>query len=313
MIILDLKNISIYFSGHNISEYADIAIRSFTLHYPELVDNIYYFDDYSTDDTANVLTELGIHRFSWDVNLKTHFDTLLTNGVISTGGQCQMMRCEFIFKSILKHCTSQYCLVLDGDTVTLRNGFIEEYIRNGNAVNGVYGFMHTDVRGLKTLPDNPRHNEFSILKESDEVVHSKDLDYSFIKHLRFHPYHIFVDMHQLKNADWLFNNLYSNDYANLFKDQMIDVGSDLLLHCMNNELPYSLAKEDTAIHHWIWVSSSIRDINYSCIFTKEYVVGRLVKGMKNKPSLRKVLDKLEVKPHKLFKALTIKVRTSEYN
>lgn len=311
-LMLNKNDISVYFSGHNIKEYADVAIRSFLLYYPELRDRVYYFDDESTDGTIELLDDLGVNRITWNPIFKTQFDVLFNTGKISTGGHSQMMRCEYIFKNLLSECKTRYALILDGDTATLNGEFLSNYITNGNTVNSVKGHMHTPVH-LMTTHTIKSYERYSQLLFDDTVYDGGKLGYAYKKHARFHPYHVFIDMKTIGDITGLYSNLVDEDYLQLFRHQFIDVGADLQLHCIENDLPYAILEEDTFVHHWTWVSSSIRDINNSCMFSDEYVINRIVNSIKYNKNLQDTLSLIGVKPHTLFKAIKSKIRTSNYN
>lgn len=289
-----------------------MAIRSFLMHYPELKDNIYYFDDESTDGTVELLSKLGVNRISWEKDLKNKYTNYFESGVIERDGQCLMLRCDYIFKSCIKHCQTKYALLLDGDTVTMSDTFLQEYVSNNNVINGVYGYMHTPVDYMEKY-GIPRYEDFKVLLESEEIHYTEELGFDYVKHLRFHPYHIFIDMERLGDVSQIYRNLDDLGYMELFKRQYIDVGADLLLHCMQNDLKYSMIYPDEFVHHWTWVSSCIRDIEHMNVLDNKYVINRIVEGLKNKSTLRKVLKRLEVKPRNLIKQLQVKMRTGDYN
>lgn len=308
----DINDLSIYFSGHNISKYADVAIRSFLSVYPNLKEQIYYFDDESTDETVELLNELGIKRVTWDTEIKSLYNQYFSDGTISNLGQSQMLRCEFILKSILKQCNTKYLLNLDGDTVTLKSGFIEEYLNSDYIVYGAEGHIHTPYPLPTHKLNDTYNNKFSKLRLDSEPVTTSTVQYTHIRHARVHPYFFFADRETLLSNLNIMNNLRDKEYIALFNNDIIDVGADILLTCMNNNLRYKLFN-GKAIYHWTWVSSSIRDKNFTCSKTNEQIIDGYLSNLTVNKELREKLKELGVKPRELLHFLKLKIRTEDYN
>lgn len=304
------NDISIYFSGHNIAPFAEVAIRSFLLQYPELKNNVVYFDDYSTDSTYELLESLGVKSMGWDTELKELFDNYMNDELIVTKGQSQMLRCEFILKSILKQNTSKYIVILDGDTVTMKRGFVEELMSSSHALIAKDGFMTCRTEHLTS---NLRGFEkYRQLIEDLSPVFDEDLNYSYVKLSRAHPYHLCINTELLGNVEDFVLNLYDRDYINLFGIDCIDVGCDILESVRSHSLSYAISNVND-VHHWTWVSSSIRDSEHSCTLNNQYVLNRVSMAVVDNPLLREILKELDIKPSTLFKHHKKYIRTGVYN
>lgn len=305
--IINPKDISIYFSGHNISTFAAVAVKSFLFQYPELKYNIFYLDDFSTDDTKSVLSALGVNVISWDKELKSQFDYQYENGWYTSGIHSLINRCDFIFKSILKQANTRYVLIQDGDTVTLGRGFLEEYIKSGNVISNLLDASAADIRLVNAFKSNP------LYKDYEPFIHDSNYAEGFIEFHRFHPYHLFIDMEALGDFSVLINNLYDRNYIELNGGAVIDVGSDLYKFAVDNNFKFQKYNYNNLIYHWSWISSIMRDVRRDCSSSgidRQKVITNAIKDNKD---LLSVIRHCGYNPSDLLRHLVINMRNSEYN
>jgi glycosyltransferase involved in cell wall biosynthesis len=303
-------DISIYFSGHNIDIYIKLAIESFLHHYSEYKDNIYFFDDCSTDKTQEYIKELGIKCITWDSQLKDQFNTYYENNYFASAGASSVMRCEFIFKNILMHANTKYIIILDGDTITLKRGFIENLLQDKIGLYMTDTPMHCNYNnylnnhiGVQLYRDCIKSTKPSILRSTQEEV---------IYIHKASPYFICMNTTLTGDLKYLIDNLYNKDYVAAMDGSCIDVGTDLYAHMIRNDIPVEIFK-DTYIHHWFWISSGIRDSEHGCCLSNDFLLIRLKDNLaKSKPAL-KTMKTLGYKPSEFIKFYKDHLRTEDYN
>lgn len=299
--------ISVYFSGHNIRPFAVLAIKSFLLHYPELKDSIYYFDDDSTDGTVDELKELGIKITTWTPALKRQFDTQLRESLFPEGIKSMIIRCDYLFKDILSQCNTRYLLVQDGDTVTLNRGFLEDYINSGKAISASTSESVSTISQQVLVSKNPL---YQIYKQYANIENGK------VVFSRVHPYHVFFDTISFDFKDCKVNltsNLSNTDYLAFNNGILMDVGSDLLDYVTNHSVDFNRTDLCNTVYHWSWISSIMRDSLSDCSNSSTDKHTQIIRDIsKNKP-LKSAIKECDMTPAMLLKHLRDNIRKSTYN
>lgn len=243
-------DIGVYFSGYNLGMFGYSAVASFLNNYPELRHNVFYFDDYSNDLTRDYMIELGVNILEWDEDyMQEYQDTCKEQNILNEGTRL-MLRCDYIFKQLLKHCSNRYQLILDVDTVTLMRGFIEDFTESSLVIETAECYMDipTDTGKLGTYENILTSVVLSSL--GSRVGRDNMLT-------KIAPYYLLLDRSKFVETQELIDNLKNTEYIQLYKSGYLDVGADVLLKCILSGYDYNLRLE-LPIHHWGWISSSAR-------------------------------------------------------
>lgn len=302
---MDFNNLTVAFSGHNIREFSILAIKSFLHFYPNMVNNIVYFDDLSTDGTKEELESMGIRVITWSSDLKNQFDKLMEENIFDTGIHSLIVRCDFIVKDILRQCKTRFIFVSDGDVLFLNGGFLENYIQNCTGVGSVV------VETCKGATHNLRVNN----KFYDSYVKLAKFENDTVRFKRIHLLHSLLDLYNL-DINYHINNLFDTDYIKFLDGKLADVGSDILEYCNANSIDYYSIPQDyefSNILHWGWVSSSCRDVYRDCTNSSKDFKGMILHIVRHHPKVMNLLELLNVRPIHLLRCIEYKARKSDYN
>lgn len=302
---MEFKDLTIAFSGHNIKEFAIVAIESFLLLYPDMRGNVVYFDDESTDGTATELESRGIRVITWSDKLRQVYSNLFENNVFKSGVHALVVRCDFIAKEILRQCETKFLLINDGDVVFLHGGFLEEY----------FSRISSNDLGIVTLG---KCNYYTYGTPQDTNRYYKKFSKNICTDGYFKRVYL---LHSLLNIDKiplndLLTNLHDLDYINCMNGVFADVGSDLLYLSQELNLHYEvLYTEDinSVLLHWDWVSSACRDSLRDCTCSNRDYRELFTQQLKTFPELRCILREIGVSLFTLIKSIEYKVGKSSYN
>lgn len=268
---------SVYFSGRNLGIFVRIAIESFMYHYPELKDSIYYFDDNSNDNTAEILSELGVQRITW--SKFGHSDELNL-----------VHRCDLVFKEILLHCETTYQLILDGDTITTSRNLLKLHELNPNT--NIVNLYVTDFHNLSNTIEIPRQ-----LARNYIEVGLLECENNKYRYARMSPAVILLNHTALGSYKEIIQTPDKN-YLALLNGTTGDVASDLTMYILQNEIPYlniytKDSKYDSGITHLGWVSSSFADKDMNCYFSYDDLLENTVRKFLN-PNVKTMLRILNI-------------------
>lgn len=251
---MNFSDVTIAFSGHNIKEFAILAIESFLLHYPDLRSNILYFDDESTDGTAEALENRCIKVVTWDSDMLNSYQKFsklkLPNdnkvGYVSA-------RVSYIMNQLMRMCSTKYLLILDGDVVITSDGLLELM--------------------LDELEDNILVCQASNTGKGIEcpLNLSKELEEYYMRYVNvfdeaYHSPRIYflcclLNMQQIKDLEIYGDRL---DYAHLIcmSGNIVDTGTDFYHRLMDTNTKFSFINFEIRdyLYHWGWLSSSMREV-----------------------------------------------------
>lgn len=227
------KNISIVFSGYNIKSVASFAIDTFIKQYPELKNNIIYFDDFSTDGSKAHFIKKGVKVITWKKEEIEQYNSLLDKNFFKNNTHTLSVRVSFILNSIFKQLETKYVLMNDGDVAFYERGFLEKYfelLNDGYQAVGMFVAAY-----LSEFQDVPLINEqYKMMSQSEykNVLEKFNTDkQSIIQSFRLSHTHSFYDLEYLKTigifADSLEESVLKKITGDLF-DTNIDFTSKLI-------------------------------------------------------------------------------------
>lgn len=238
--------LSIVFSGKNISYEIQFAINSFLYFYPYLKKNIIIFDDYSTDDTLEWAKENDIRVITWSDKYK-HFASNYNE--IYKDKLCYSYKVDVMYNDIMEQITTKYLLLNDGD-IFFCDYFLEDffnYIKDGSKIVG----------NIETIGGDLLSNE--IYKEKcgeDYIKRFERLLVGYRNELpilqRFHLFHALIDIEYLKSINMGIDDLNDSNLEFLSFPPVCDSGMNFTINVFEKEIPFSLfdyrSKECHVIH-----------------------------------------------------------------
>ena len=162
------NNLTIAFSGYNIKWVAVGAIESFLYNYPQLRNNIVYFDDESTDGTKEELESRKIKVISWKYK-KSEYEKLVNK----FNNENISVRINAMIQDIALQTNTKYLLLCDGDTFFSASNSIDSFISDileGNKFVGFKGNHKLDVNDpiFNELKKEQNSYYLDIIKNSEE-------------------------------------------------------------------------------------------------------------------------------------------------
>ena len=218
-----MKNLTISFSGYNIKNYLQLAIKSLLYFHPEVKECIVVFDDNSTDGTKEWLEENGIKRITWSGKYDDIIDNLT-------------LRINYIYREIFEQCNTKYLFNLDGDIIFINKfmNLLEYHILN----NDIIGYVDTCGYISKNTINKDIFKKYS---------HLSTYDIRDIKTFqRIWPGFMYLNLDKFKAYDIIFDNHLDLEYNNYLQDGIdfcfdsgVDmyhnvISKDFKLHYLNN-------------------------------------------------------------------------------
>ena len=217
-----MKDITIFFTGHNIKDYISLSINSLLYFHPEYKKNIVYVDDNSNDNTIDILKSNNIKIIEWKPSEYLH-ETIDMS-----------YRVSCIYKEIFEQCKTRYLMINDGDIV-----FYDKIKYNYSELIQEYPLLF-DI--LPVVDGSYKRN----------CKYNKYL-YKNNTYYRAYPCHMIFDMEYLRK-----NNIY--EFDDITEDWKIDsifldLGADFLYKVFHNKLKYMRIRfEFEYIYHFGFTS-----------------------------------------------------------
>lgn len=255
------KETTVAFSGHNIKWFAVLATESFLKFYPQMRENVVYFDDDSTDGTREELEKRGIKVITWSDEIRSGFQKLLDERFFDDFTQTVSSRVCFIMTDIMKQVNTKYLLMNDGDVVFKKGGFLEGYFekfKEGNKIVGHKEFPLFDKYELDNLKDKKRFEYYTRFVIQSPEVPSK------LASPRVHLLHTMIDLDYFKEINILGDDLTPENIEMMYGG-IVDTGTDFYHKVVDNNIPaYWIPTEYVykILLHWGWLSSANRDSDY---------------------------------------------------
>ena len=305
-----IENITIAFSGFNIKDFAILAMESFLLQYPEMRNNIIYFDDNSTDGSVEAIRDNGIKVITWtdyweNKYLKYKRDLLRNSTQEASARVC------FIMREIMEQTHTKYLLINDGDVVFLEGGFIEKYMeqfRAGSKIvfreeKSVYP-KTSSIRDGEACPEVYEYYKKyeTDIKPNNNRLMQEEIEGGVCCAPRAHMLHIAIDLDYLKSIDMLGDRLNEHTFI-LMNGGLVDTGTDFYHRIKENNTPCSYISNEElfkTILHWGWLSSSNRISMNNHNLRRDFL--EELKRKLNRPRMKLILSRLNIDYRKMIES-----------
>lgn len=263
------KDVTVSFSGYNIKDIALLSIKSFIKNYSRSKAKIVYFDDCSTDGTAEELEKLNVKVITW--RNKDYINYLESDRYteLENYGTKVTIRCGLINNEIMEQCDTKYLYINDGDLVHHKRGSFETHFRNisnGN-IHSIPCYSNDDVF---LYCDDKEYIEY--LEEINRLgsglgkIYDINSELEEIKFLRFYLNNAIIDVEYLKERGIQLEKFDTGPDERLGHGGL-DTGSHLMNSVLKDggerlvilTLELNMVELDKTTLHLNWVSSFVRN------------------------------------------------------
>lgn len=310
---MDINDITVAFAGFNMRHFAVLAIESFLLHYPEMRDNVVFFDDKSTDRTVDDLQRRGIKVITWTEKWYNEYMNLKDSNYFDSTTQIMSSRVCFIMREIMEQVETKYLLMSDGDVVFKKGGFIEGYIDEFNNTDhkiifheehSIYpGLVMSSLDGINDKQlEYYRRYESLYLGNPDPNFNKSELDSGVYSSMRVHLLHTIMDLDYFKSIDMLGDRLIKDTF-DLMYGGLVDTGTDFYHQIMDRGVPFGVISNEFVfgdLVHWGWISSSNRDVDKKNLNSRRNQF-KEIESVINTPEMKDILRRTDINPMKIMR------------
>lgn len=303
------SDITVSFGGHNIKHFVVLAVKSFIYFYPELKDNIIYFDDESTDGTQGELEKLGVRVITWN----NHYTKVMEEVYKHSGMIENSIRASLSNIIITENCKTKYLCMFDGDVIFKRRGIIE-HLFNKKTEESVGCF---EIERFIGVMDN--ETRVKIKKEimEDLVKYTKlEIIEKSIRANRFYMYSCLIDIENIHKYD-IKVDYDEMDFLINLNGNFYDTGSGFFIEAEKRGINYDKITYHSCLrylNHFHWGSSLMMDIEVYDVDSKKYssVCGNLVLSLEDKIMMfLEINDELETYMQRELRKFKVKVNQVE--
>lgn len=305
------KDLSIVFTCYNVRYEVSCAINTFLEFYPYLRENIYIFDDFSTDNTREWARENGIKVISWtDDYLNKYpvrnFEKFCTERDFPI---CYSYKVDIMYNCIFDQCKTKYLLLCDADIIFF-DYFLDkafEEMKNGSKL-----FSTIETFG----PDLIKNNFYEKVLEKDIYDGFRKL-YYFDSNLnretmhRFHLYCSLIDVKYFRSINTKIDDVDRDYMIILSFPPVCDSGMDFTRKIFNLGIPYSCYERESFVLHLGFRASfkkanDLNHLNFMADFNNPDEVTRLYNNpylnnaIKENPLLRNIIEKYHINIQNTF-------------